>query len=214
MSTRILLLLVAGTSFTRSCATGQPQVGFQSPPVCEPVMRQAPADTPQTSFQDQVPSPYLLAARRVPGGFAGIRHDEKAHRWFLQLVDTSQAGAARAFLLQSAASGEGVLTANLSREDVESSGVEGALWTLGELHDWLRYVTPLVLGDATAAGAVVYGVGVSPARNRLAVQAGNERSRATIDSILASRKVPGCLVITEIGMPINLIRWRGTDDPA
>jgi hypothetical protein len=167
---------------------------------CDPTARAAPAER-LTSIV-RTPTRYEQMARQVPGGFAGFRREESRPGWLLLLVDTAQASAARIFLLQVLTSGDADLLPEVKATDLTRARAVPVVWSLAQLHDWLRVLTPTLLKAGPDSNLVVRGVGISPERNRLSVTVGDERSRAGVEKLLGRLNVPCRLVETEISGPL------------
>lgn len=167
---------------------------------CDPTARAAPAES-LTSIA-RTPTRYEQMARQVPGGFAGFRAEESGPGWLLLLVDTAQAPAARIFLLKILTGGDADLLPEVKATELTRARAVPVVWSLAQLHDWLRYLTPTLLKAAQDSNLVVRGVGISPERNRLSVTLGDERSHAGVEKLLGRLNVPCGLVETEIGGPL------------
>lgn len=76
------------------------------------------------------------------------------------------------------------------------------MWSLAQLHDWFRFLSPVLFREARNWGAVVHGVGVNSNHHMINVVVGDEHSRTAVESMLAGKQVPCRLVGTSIGGPL------------
>jgi hypothetical protein len=202
---RVSLCFIAMNAFAIGCSgtASHRREGDPRPlALCDPKARAAPAETLRSI--GRTPTRHEQMARQVPGGFAGIQTEESRREWLLLLVDTAQAPAARTFLLKVLSSGDADLLPEVNAAELTRARAVPVVWSLAQLHDWLRDLTPILLKARRDSNVVVRGVGIAPERNRLSVVVGDERARAAIESMLGRLNVPCRLVDIEIGGPLIL----------